>query len=260
MTFEYGSDWLGCGQVAHDPDCLCDVVLDENRSTSWIADAVNDVYMGSQICEIRNYGVPWTREKLADYLCDLRTFNDVLLAQQQTFDFEYASMYDVPQITPEANGFVRYSLITENVIKCMERFPYPLTYILRKLDVSADEFIASATRNKCRNGWTYAELDSLEQDIMERLKPWAEIANKYGITVDTLKGIRKYWECRLEEYVSRDNEIKSYMHKLCLTTDMTPKEICNDVYEKYGFMFARSSISKFRSRHRLKAKEKQVII
>jgi len=255
--FEYGDDWLGCGQTAHDPDCLCDVVLDENRNVTWIGDAVNDVFMGSEICEIRGYGVPWTRDKLADYLCDLRTFNDVLIAQQQTFDFNYASMYDVPAITPEANGFIRYSMIAENVLKCMERFSYPLTYILRKLNVSADEFIASATRNRCRDGWSYPELDSLEQDIMERLKPWAEIANRYGISVDTLKGIRKYWESRLEEYVSRDKEIKSYMYKLCLTTDMSPKEICDDVYNKYGFLFSRSAISKYRSRNKILAKNKQ---
>jgi hypothetical protein len=254
--YEYGDDWLGCGHADHDSDCLCDVVLDENRSRTWIGDAVNDVYMGSQICEIRGYGVPWTRDSLVDYLCDLRTFNDALIAQNKTFDFQYQSLYDVDEIPDSVSGLVRYSLISNNVLKCMERFNYPLTYVLRKLNVSAEEFVASATRNKCRSGWTYEQLDSLEEDMTNENVSYPSIAIKYSITFACVKGLRKYWGSRRTSWHSGDNEAQQYMHKLCLTTDMTPKQICDEVYNKYNFLFARSAISKFRSRHRKKVKDR----
>ncbi len=66
---------LGCGVADHDSTCLCDVIVKEPTPIG-VADAVDEMWMGRQLCEIRGYGSPWTGESLADYFTDLCRFYD----------------------------------------------------------------------------------------------------------------------------------------------------------------------------------------
>lgn len=68
-------EWLGCGVEGHDDTCLCDVVITEPTPIR-VADAVNEMFMGRQICDLRGYGRPWTTETMLDYFSDLCTFYD----------------------------------------------------------------------------------------------------------------------------------------------------------------------------------------
>jgi nicotinic acid mononucleotide adenylyltransferase len=60
-------DWseMNCGVAEHSDDCLCDVVITEPVSIG-IKDAVDEMHMGKQLCEIRNYGRPWSTNQMLD--------------------------------------------------------------------------------------------------------------------------------------------------------------------------------------------------
>jgi hypothetical protein len=76
-------DWseMNCGVAEHSDDCLCDVVITEPVSIG-IKDAVDEMHMGKQLCEIRNYGRPWSTNQMLDYFTDLCTFHDKWKEQQ----------------------------------------------------------------------------------------------------------------------------------------------------------------------------------
>lgn len=67
--------WLGCGVAGHDDTCLCDVVINEPTPIR-VKDAVNEMFMGPQVCQLRGYGRPWTSETMANYFADLCRFYD----------------------------------------------------------------------------------------------------------------------------------------------------------------------------------------
>jgi hypothetical protein len=70
-------DWseMNCGIVEHDDDCLCDVIINEPVQIK-LHDAVDEMWMGRQLCDTRDYDYPWTSDKILNYFTDLCTFYD----------------------------------------------------------------------------------------------------------------------------------------------------------------------------------------
>ena len=66
---------MNCPVKEHSDDCLCDVVVHAPVSIG-IKDAVDEMHMGKQLCEIRGYGRPWSTNQMLDYFTDLCTFHD----------------------------------------------------------------------------------------------------------------------------------------------------------------------------------------
>lgn len=65
----------GCGVDMHDDECLCDVVITDPTPIV-VTDAVNDMWMGAEVCKVRGYGIPWTPDTMLEYFSDLCTFYD----------------------------------------------------------------------------------------------------------------------------------------------------------------------------------------
>lgn len=64
-----------CGVDNHDDACLCDVVITAPSAIA-VCDAVDEMWMGRQLCEVRGYGYPWTDENILNYFQDMCTFYD----------------------------------------------------------------------------------------------------------------------------------------------------------------------------------------
>ncbi len=65
---------VGCGVVDHDTSCLCDVVIP--HSTGWIDCAIQDMWMGQEIVNLRGYMADWDDEIIIKYLDDLTFAKD----------------------------------------------------------------------------------------------------------------------------------------------------------------------------------------
>jgi hypothetical protein len=63
-----------CGVVAHDRDCLCDVVV--KTPTPILVDPVNEGWQGLHIAEFLDLCVPWTDAKIFKFLTAQLMFHD----------------------------------------------------------------------------------------------------------------------------------------------------------------------------------------
>jgi hypothetical protein len=63
-----------CNVVAHDIDCLCDVVV--KTPTQIKVDPVNEGWCGLDIAEYLDLGTPWTEEKMLQFLHAQLMFHD----------------------------------------------------------------------------------------------------------------------------------------------------------------------------------------
>lgn len=59
----------GCGVIDHDNLCLCDVVIP--HPTGWVDDAIQDMWMGQEIVNLRGYVTLWESDDIINYLDDL---------------------------------------------------------------------------------------------------------------------------------------------------------------------------------------------
>lgn len=66
---------MNCGIKEHSDDCLCDVIIREPVQIT-MHDAVDEMWMGRQLCDARGYDYPWTSNKILDYFTDLCKFYD----------------------------------------------------------------------------------------------------------------------------------------------------------------------------------------
>lgn len=71
-----------CGVVAHDIDCLCDVVV--TTPTPILVDPVNEGWQGDTIAEFLDLSVPWTDAKILKFLTAQLMFHDELTVVQKT--------------------------------------------------------------------------------------------------------------------------------------------------------------------------------
>jgi len=71
-----------CGVDTHPDECLCDVII-TTPTPIRVPDAVDEMWMGAQVCEIRNYGRPWSTDSMLNYFADLCLFYDRWSALQE---------------------------------------------------------------------------------------------------------------------------------------------------------------------------------
>jgi hypothetical protein len=71
-----------CGVVAHDIDCLCDVVV--TTPTPMLVDPVNKGWQGKHIAEFLDLCVPWTDANILRFLTAQLMFHDEFTIIQKT--------------------------------------------------------------------------------------------------------------------------------------------------------------------------------
>lgn len=244
--------WLGCGVTGHDESCLCDVVIKEplppiNES---IKDGVRDLWMGKELCDLKGYGVPWTRESILDYLVDLETFYDAYHYSKHSLSGE--SLYEMEplEFKDDDSPFVRWGQVREVVQYAMDKFNDSLVDIMNYYELSPELLMDSLTTGKSGIVWDETLVGKLDELFMADNLNYRDIARQLNLTVAMVNGIKKYWTVRRERLKGGDKPAQNLLHKLAKETDMSPRDIVERVQIEFGKEYKPTVVNKIRSRHR----------
>ena len=243
---------IGCGNATHDTDCLCDVIIPVGHTHIVMNDAVRDMWMGPQICDIRGYGVPWTTNGMLDYFTDLCTFYDAWSKNNiSPTGAEYPTLGDVPPPILKDTAFEKWAVIRQHVLYCLDNYDAPIMDILYQLGITANDFIMAATTGKPWHGHngTPEILEYLELAFMSEDVNYTDVIRDTGIPRSTVYGLKKYWKVRRHrKYGDAKKRASKYLHELC-NTAFTPTDVVRLVYERHGVQFSLGAVSKYRSRN-----------
>ena len=248
-------EWLGCGHSDHTPDCLCDVVITNPLppiTELYRGDVVSQLWMGKELADLKEYCIPWDDNKILDFFEDLVKFYDayhdadgnIVRDSSALVDMEPLLRYDDEQLMPWW-GRIRHA-----VQFAMDHYDNSIDEILEHLQVTPQEFMEAATTNKAGDGWDVGMLLDFDKALMNPPLKWKRIARVFDLTVSTARGLDKYWSARRLRIHGSDNPARDYFQKLCLETDMSPKEIEDEVYNRYGVVYNSTYVRKYRSRVR----------
>lgn len=246
-------DELGCGVAEHDLSCLCDVVITNPLPPihECIKDGVRDMWMGKELCDLRGYGVPWTRETLINYLTDLETFYDAYHYSKHSLTGE--SLYEMELLVfkDDDSPFVRWSTVREAVQYAMDKFDNSLVEIMDYYELSPQFLMDSLTTNKSGGVWDEGKVAKLDELFMADNLNYRDVARYMGLTIHTVNGLRKYWKVRRERLKGGDKPAQKMLHKLAKETTLTSQEIVDIVQREFGKLYRTVAVNKIRSRQRL---------
>lgn len=245
-------DWIGCGHASHDTYCLCDVVITNPLPPveDCIRDGVTDLWMGKELCDIKGYCLPWDNQKILDYLVDLRTFYDAWHDNQRT-GIQAKHLEEMePVMRIDDEPWPSYwGRVREAFQYAMDRFDHCPTSIIKHLCLTPQALMEGLTTGKCGDGWTEERIKELDTFLMEENLNFRAISRDSNLTVAVINGLRKYWDARRNRTgKGSDNPARERMHWLARNTKMKPRVIVDIVHQEYGFVYAPSSISKYRRR------------
>lgn len=244
---------IGCGVLEHEEACLCDVDIDARplpKIADVIKDFTRDVAMAREVAELRGYSAPWTNETTLAYLCDVQKFWDVYKEQLAEGHIEYKTLESVPPFVWDSGVSLQQSWarVRELLMYCLSRFDDPSLDIIRHLNVSPKQFMASISNGHFLGEWTEADMVLCDELLMQEVLVAADVYRRLNISDDQLKSLRKYWEVRRSRKWSIDNPAKVMMHNLARNTTLSPKEIIRMVQERYNFTYSRGAVTKYRKR------------
>lgn len=247
---DYPSDWLGCGEVEHGPECLCDVKIE--KPTVTVRDWVHDMWMGPELCELRGYGAPWTSAMLADYLTDLSTFHAAL--KLHGMDNQTGS---IGSEVLEEVSFANLMNVRSAVREMLERMHEPsLAFALRILGLSPQKFFDAATQYKMphASNWTLDTVDEFEQALMKQEKV-SDICEKFGMSEGTYYTVKEYFRpvyaYRKVSFVrmsSTERELARKKAIILISEGHDNATIIRQVEELCGVKYTSAAISKLRVR------------
>jgi len=251
MTEQFGDDWLGCGNAEHPQECLCDVVI--TRPTKWANDCVNHIYMGPQICELRGYSVPWTREQLVNYMDDLMKFQDALRGSIIADGSPPTFRTDTSRVSMEA--------IRQAVAKHMNTENPKIQEILDILGISGRVFMRAITSNNMPElkleKWNSYLLSEFQRDLTENKLGTREMMRKYDLGKSSFYNLKGYFNRILRQnesgiLVSVDPKQQAQARvvaKRLIKEGYDNKQIVESVFTETQIHYTSGAISKLRSRN-----------
>lgn len=252
MTRRYGKD-KSCGYRKHGSECLCDV--QPLGVEIGIGDMVNDMFMGRQLCDLRGYCAPWTRNDILDYFTDLCTFYDAYAEQKKNpiiiGEFESVTM-------PEEmrhDKFGGHTKMRHYVRAVYNQYGRTLSDTLRQLGLTADDYRSMLSRGS-RKGqpqsqMTMEKIDYLESELTKRERPpMADLTKNSGLSEFIITNVIRDMDDRRKQLHGNVNweEAHALMVKLSTETTMTSTKILRKVFDETGVMFDKSNPIKVRKR------------
>jgi hypothetical protein len=241
---------LGCGVAEHDESCLCDVVITKPLPPleECFKDAVAEMFMGKELCEIKDYCAPWTNEKILSYLEDMRTFYDEfhshpllsLGVEKMVKDFN----------EPSAKWWARVCNMVQHY---MDNTDSKLVDIIQAMGLTPQEFIDIATHHNAGDGWDKDRLNMLDSMFSKDVFVLTRIAKEVNITVPTATGLRRFWIPRRMRNGQGQNKARVMLGNLALDpayAHLSTRQICDIVNAQYGTEYTNSLVSKIRNRTR----------
>ena len=247
---------LGCGVAEHDESCLCDVVITKPLPPlkECFRDAVEEMWMGRELCDLKGYCAPWTDEKILNYLDDLKTFfdeyhNNPMSTQLSSEDETLRDIQPIFRMDYEPLGDWWHRIRGE-VQYSMDRLNDSLCDIIKQLDLTPQEFIDAATLRRAGDDWDWEKLQLLDEMFSIIAPVLAHISRKTGCTIDVVRGFKKYWVPRRMRLGVNSNPARVLLGKLALdpTINLSNREICLLVEKEYGVKYEGSVVSKIRKR------------
>lgn len=180
-----------CGIESHEPTCLCDVRPAKSVMVS--KDAVFDMWQGERIAEILGYvkGREWTNETILEYLETLLYVHDLWAEYNGIY---YANESDiVPLQFPQSySNLQKWKLIRDSVMAAAHQHPMlHVIDILKRLDVTLEQFICAVSINKHKHVMTEEEFRNFSTQMIEiEGKGYASIARLF----QTGKSTMTYWK------------------------------------------------------------------
>jgi len=257
METEYG-----CGVATHDSNCLCDVIITNPLPPleDCMTNAVQDMWMGKQMVKMRGYSIPWRDSDILDYLEDMRMFYDAWHESKTITNQDAQTLEEMEVIFEDYSDspWEKWGDIRTAVHYAMDRFDYGITRVLMHLQISAQTFVDAATTLKGGSGWTTEKLEKLEELLLTPDVTQKQIMDELDISISVVRGLTKYWEepRNRVDYASRNDIAAQYMHQLCRNTSMTPRQIVDEVKQKHGKEYSRSTITNYRRRANAKIAKK----
>ena len=251
MMMSFDDDWLGCGNAEHPQECLCDVVI--TQPTQWVNDCVNDIHMGPQICEIRGYSIPWTREQLVNYLDDLMLFQNALRGS--------VIMDDTPSSVPTDKSRISMETVRNTVMDHMKQDRPNIQETLNLLGISGQIFLTAVTTNQMPElklaKWSSYLLAEFQRDIEQGKLGFREMMKKYDLTRGAFYNLKSYFvnvkqESKSGTLVSINPERQSearVIAKRLISDGHENVKIIEQVFNETQIKYTSSAISKLRSRN-----------
>lgn len=243
----------GCGVAEHDEFCLCDVVITKPLPplNECFRDAVAEMWMGKELCELKDYGVPWDNESILNYLSDLKTFYDEFHNNPITLELPKEQIDIVPLVKEYREQNAQWNLRVRNAVQYhMDNHNESICSILESLGLTPQIFIDSAT---AYNGgeWDWERLALLDKMFSEHVFVLTRISNTVGCNIDVVKGLKKYWVPRRMRQGQGNNPARQLLGKLSVDPEcahMSTRDICIIVEREYGVHYTNSAVSKIRNR------------
>lgn len=233
---------LGCGVNGHDTECLCDVIVTAPTPIA-VRDAVNEMWQGHTICEMRNYGRPWTDASIVDYFADLTKGYDA---------WRSSGIPEIVQAREEGSVDLRYhgelKQIRTSVRSALaHNNPKPkIEIVLQALGYTAEQFTSAVTTNK----WV-VDIDTLnrfEARILEGFPSLAGLAREFGVSVEIAKNLFGYWNIPYEpKGATTKAAIRERMNVL-IRQGLMPKPISDILESEFGIVVDRHTIAKAKAR------------
>jgi hypothetical protein len=231
-----------CGVEEHPEECLCDVIITRPLPPlqECFRDAVSEMWMGRQICELRDYSAPWTNDKILDYLTDVQRFAEAVAK---------GALDDGGYTNEGSHVFKRWEYVRKAVMYRMENYEDNMVDALASVGVSPTEFMLASSMGAHKRAWTDEEFAVFNERMLDRLAVYMRIAVDFNISDEYVYNLRKYWKparVRLHGDVPPLEASRNYMRQLCLETDLDPAEIIALVESQYGRRYSKAMISKVR--------------
>jgi hypothetical protein len=207
---------MNCGNASHSPECLCDVVIP--HPTGWVDDAIQDMWMGQEIVNLRGYESEWDDESILGYLEDLVYAKD-----------RWSSV----EIVPDDIGDDEDSLIRSTIRRRLHDPDRPrIVDVQGELGLTDRRLISVMFSN--RSSMTVERLNEFEDDIVNRrFTNYQSIQKKYGLNFRAVQRLHSYWDIPLAEK-ERSEHWKLVDELLKSQTHLTNVQILRIVTDKLG--------------------------
>jgi hypothetical protein len=234
---------IGCGVAEHSSACLCDVKIINPLPplADCIRDGVADLFMGSRVCEIQGYGVPWNRLSMLDYFTDMVEYWDALHAEQEL----YAVVDTDVVIDATEPTFTRWGKTREAIQSCMDKKGVTLSGVIRHLGLDCQEAMNALTANRGSKEWTFERIDELER-LMKLGVSRKVIAQKLDIPFGNVRGLAHLFKSKEKDTAKAKARV--LLNELCMNPDYNAATIMEIIVTETGVQYTPSAITKRRTR------------
>lgn len=201
-----------CGVIGHSKDCLCDVYITE--PTGWVDDAIQDMWMGQEIVNMKGYCAEWDDESILRYLQDL------VFAKDNWDRFAFDKNVSIGRSNP--------SVMRQEIRRRLQSSDNPsIIQVLQELGLDEDGMRNVLFMGKRK--MTLTELAEFEQDVLTHALPSVlAFSKKYKMTRSSVETLRSYWGVAITRTVKPRTEAELLTDRLL----MERPELSNRVIAK----------------------------